>query len=201
MRSFPHSKRWHTRLTRNHSRQAADSLIFRADVHYHQLISGTPPFQGLHPSLTRELRDLIYPALAMYQAMLEADPNRELALAEMEILMKEDFFRGLGAGIGILNFLPDPFPVVRPVLRMMTRSQYPPGFQVVVEDDRDCFAINATRCFKLEVLTLLNAGELTRLYCKTDDWLSAKLPKIHWLRTKTLAGGHDMCDFRWCRVA
>jgi len=201
MRSFPHSKRWHTRLAKDLSREAADRLILRAEVHYHNLMAGNSLIQSITPNMDKELHDLIYPVLAMYRAMLEEDPNQGLALEKLEILMKEDFFRGLGKGIGFLDFLPDPFQVIRPVLRRMTQSQYPPGFQVVVEDDRNCFAINAIRCFKLEVLTDLNAGELTGLYCKTDDWLSAKLPKIHWSRTKTLAQEHDMCDFRWSRVA
>lgn len=201
MRNFPHSTRWRSILTKIHSRQVADSLIFRAKIHYKHLISGTLPYQNLNTSMTKELRNLIFPSLAMYRTLLEAEPDGDLALAEMEKLIEEDFFRGLGAGISMMNFLPNPFPVIRPVLRMMTLSQYPPGFQVLIEDNRDCFAINATRCFKLEVLTALNAGELTGLFCKTDDWLSAKLPKIHWLRTKTLARGDELCDFRWCRFA
>jgi L-2-amino-thiazoline-4-carboxylic acid hydrolase len=36
------------------------------------------------------------------------------------------------------------------------------------------------------------------LYCLADDWLMENLPaSIKWERTKTLARGNELCDFRW----
>ena len=103
-------------------------------------------------------------------------------------------------GIRALNYLPNPFFIVRPVLKMMARDEYLPGAQEIVEDSADCFALNVYRCFILDTLVKHNAKELTAIYCNTDDWLADVLPKISWERTKTLARGGDCCDFRWCCV-
>lgn len=201
MRGFSHSRQWYKLLAGSHGNQSAGSLISRAHIHYHQLMSVASPIINQNASSRKELRNLIYPGLAIYRALLEIDKDKSRVLSTIEGLFREDFFQGMGQGIRLLNNLRDPFPVIRPVLRMMTRLQSPPGYQVIVTDNPDCFVINAVRCFKLEVLTELDARELTTIYCKTDDWLSEKLSKVHWLRTKTLAAGDEICDFCWSRQA
>jgi hypothetical protein len=135
----------------------------------------------------------------VYRALFNLTPDTTSRLAIVEKLFRADFFREMSIGISLLNYLPDPFPLIRPVLRLMTRQQYLPGSQIVVEDSPNCFAIDTNQCFILDVLTALNARELTVLFCNTDDWLSEALPRIHWLRTTTLARGGKKCDFRWCR--
>ncbi|MFU8773966.1 MAG: L-2-amino-thiazoline-4-carboxylic acid hydrolase [Anaerolineales bacterium] len=75
-----------------------------------------------------------------------------------------------------------------------------PGSQEVIEDNGDCFALHVYRCFILDSLRAHNATELTVLFCKTDDWLAAALPKVRFERTKMLSQGYDHCDFRWCRI-
>jgi hypothetical protein len=199
MLGFPHSRQWYRLLAGSHGIQSAEFLISRAHIHYHQLPSVASSTRYQNANTRNELRNLIYPGLAIYRAMLEIDMDKSRVLSTIEGLFREDFFRGMGQGIRLLNNLRDPFPVIRPVLRMMTRLQSPPGYQVIVADNPDCFVINAVRCFKLEVLTELDARELTTLYCKTDDWMSEKLSKVHWLRTKTLAAGDEICDFCWSR--
>jgi len=199
MQAMPHSQRWLKQLTALHGNQTANAIISRTQIHYHRLIAADPPIIPRHPKAKKELTNLLYPGLALFRTLTEEDPDTTRVLATNELLFKAEFFSGLGFGIGLINYLPDPFPIIRPILRMMIRSQYLPGSQVVVEDNLNCFAINTTRCFKLDVLTDLKARDLTSLYCKTDDWLSEKLPKVHWRRTKTLARGDEICDFRWCR--
>ena len=100
--------------------------------------------------------------------------------------------------VKLLNLLPDPYPLVRFGLRSMTKNHYLPDASEVIEDNKTCFAANTYRCFILDTLTQYNVPELTSLYCKTDDWLAGEVPKIRWLRTKTLANGDELCGFRWC---
>jgi hypothetical protein len=103
-------------------------------------------------------------------------------------------------GIHVLNYFPDPFPIVKPVLKMMTKDEYLPGSQEIVEDSADCYAVNIYRCFILDTLAKHDARELTACFCNTDDWLAEALPKIGWERTQTLGRGGDCCDFRWRRI-
>jgi len=142
---------------------------------------------------------MYFPSLSLYKAFFELLPDSTDRQNIMEKIFKVDFFGGMNLGICLVNNLRDPFPLIRPVLRIMTRQQYLPDSQILVEDSPECFAIDTQHCFILDVLTALNARELTVLYCMTDDWLSETLSKVHWLRTKTLAQGHEKCDFRWCR--
>lgn len=199
MWSFPHSRKWFHLLSERFGEAQARSILSRSQVQYDQLLTVQLPDHILNPKNPKELKNLIFPGLAVYKSIIEVDPGQTRALSIMDELFREDLFRTMGIGIGLLNYLTNPFPLIRPVLKYMIRAQYPPGYQVIIKDTPDTLIAQAVRCVKLEVLTALNARELTSLYCKTDDWLSEKLPKVHWERTKTLAAGDEICDFCWTR--
>lgn len=150
--------------------------------------------------LRSQLTNLILPGLALYQTLIvDLNGEREAALDESETLFRVGFFALERRFIPLLRVLPDPFPILRHVLRQMDKNIYLPGASEVVEDTVNCFAVNTYRCFILDTLRDAGAPELTPLYCKTDDWLAELLPGVRWLRTGTLALGADCCDFRWCR--
>jgi hypothetical protein len=192
-------KTWQRILTTSHGPASAAGLAARIRSRYDLLTVSHAHITS--KALRAQLRDLVLPGLALYQTLLEAHENdRESALAESETLIYPVLFKVERMGIPLLRVLPDPFSLLRPALRMMTRNTYLPGAMEVVEDSPACFAINTYRCFILDTLTEAGAPELTTLYCKTDDWLAELLPKVCWLRTGTLAAGADCCDFRWCRA-
>ena len=139
------------------------------------------------------------PGLSLYRALLEEESDRQKVLAEMDRLFRAAFFTGMEPGIRMLNHLPDPFPIVKPVLKSMTRQEYLPGSQEVVEDSPDGFAVQVYRCFIFDTLSAHGAPELTALYCNTDDWLAELMPKVRWERTQTLGRGGEYCDFCWRR--
>jgi hypothetical protein len=197
MDRMPHTQVWLQCLTGMYDAQQAWALISRAEFLYLDY-SRQHASEARWPNRTA-LKVRILPGLAIYNSLLEVNDDPEKVLAEMEPLFKSAFFTQRMQGIRLLNNLPDPFPLVRPVLKMMTRDDYLPGSQEVVEDTPDCYAVTVYRCFILDVLTRHHAAELTALYCKTDDWLAEALPKISWQRTQTLGRGGDCCDFRWCR--
>jgi len=196
---MPHSRRWKRLLAESLDKPAAAAIIRSAQKEYRQLKAANSPIPVRSTNLRDNLDTRIYPGLAIYRALFELTPDTTFRLEIVEKLFRADFFRGMIHGIRLMNYLPDPFPLIRPVLRIMTRQQYLPDSQIIVEDSPNCFALDTRHCFILDVLTALNARELTVLYCKTDDWLSEALPRVHWLRTKTLAQGDEKCDFRWCR--
>ena len=192
-----HARKWQRMLERKYDSHMARQLIRTAEGMYDQAWAG---FDGEGERGNRNtLRTRILPVYAIYRSLLEESGDRECVLAEVEGLMRDAFFEPMLTGIRMLNLLPDPFPIIRPVLRWMTRGDDVPGSQEIIEDSRDCFALNVYRCYTLDILTKLGAPELTPLFCDTDDWLSAAMPKIRWERTKTLGRGDAVCDFRWCR--
>ena len=82
---------------------------------------------------------------------------------------------------------------------MMVKFSDLPNGQEIVQNDKDCFAINVYQCFIYDAMKRSNTPELTPVFCATDDWLSAEMPKISWRRTQTLGRGDELCDFCWCR--
>ena len=196
---MPHSRKWERLLAEVIGKPTASAVIRMAQKDYQLLLAAGSPISIGTFTLRHNLKTRIFPGLSLYRTLFEFIPDITDRLTIVEKLFRADFFVGMNLGIRLVNILQDPFPIIRPVLRTMTRQQYLPDSQILVEDSPECYAIDTKRCFILDVLTALNAPELTVLYCKSDDWLSKVLPKVHWLRTKTLAQGDEKCDFRWCR--
>ena len=197
MKQMPHLRTWKRMLIKRRGKQQAETITARVQNCYHHLLINRPSVSN-HAQST-QLESLILPGLALYQVMCEEGQNRQEVFAEVEDLFKAAFFVRLRNLVPLLNYLADPFPVIRVGLRWMTKNAYVTGSQEVIEDSPQCFAINIHRCFIFDTLQAYGAAELTVLYCKTDDWLAECLPKVHWLRTKTLGCGDKYCDFRWCR--
>lgn len=198
MAKMPHSRKWQRVLSISHGSSNANRLMSQAQDYYDR-------FCAQH-SAERDranraaLKTRILPGLSIYKALLDQNDDQEKVLAEVDVLFRVAFFANIMQGLRLLNYLPNPFIVIRPALKIMTRNKYAPGSQEIVEDSPDCFAVNVYRCFILDTLAMHDAGELTSSYCTTDDWLTEALPTISWERTKTLGRGGDCCDFRWRRI-
>ena len=147
----------------------------------------------------RVLAQMVFPILSIYQSMKVHRCSTEEAFSIAEMVLKRKFSIQL-KGIRFLNdLIRDPFPIIRPVLRMMVKFSNLPKGQEIVQNGKDCFAINVHQCFIYDALKIADTPELTPVFCASDDWLSAEMPKISWRRTQTLGGGGDLCDFCWCR--
>lgn len=189
---------WKSILQQKRGRLAANILIEKFNVQLGQLQKLQPAIQNR--ALQAQWDNLISPGLALYRTMrTEGDQSREAVLDEVEILFEASFFTFERRLVRLLNLLPDPYQLVRLGLRRMTINHYLPGASEVIEDSRNCFGVNTYRCFFLDILTQHDAPELIPLYCKTDDWLASAIPKVRWQRTKSLAEGDKLCDFRWYR--
>jgi hypothetical protein len=184
-------------LAQSYGKQEAESIIQQVQERYEQLLVN-PPI-AVNRTQRMQLVNLILPGLALFEIFRNESGDKQTALIAVEDFFKTSFFFGLRKMVGLLNYLPDPFPIVRLGMRRMTSETYLPGSQEVLEDTQHCFAINIYRCFIYDTLQKFDAIELTALYCKTDDWLAERVPKVIWQRTKTLGWGDDYCDFRWCR--
>lgn len=198
MPQMPYSLVWKHVPSKVYDNQKASILLSRAQKRYSSYYSELSV--EVNRANRRTLKTRILPGLSIYKALLEENDDQQKALAELDALFRASFFTKRMQGIRALNLLPDPFPIVKPLLKLMTREAYLPGSQEIIEDSLDCFALNVYRCFILDTLEQYRAKELTALFCNTDDWLAEVLPKISWERTMTLGRGGDCCDFRWCRI-
>jgi hypothetical protein len=193
-----YSRVWQRSLSKLYDEQKASALLSRAQIFYDEYCAQHSAEENRANKTM--LKSRILPGLSIYKALLEENKDQQKVLREVDDLFRTAFFTRRMQGIRVLNHLPDPFPILKPILKMMTRNEYVPGAQEIVEDSADCFALNVYRCFIFDTLAKHDAKELTALYCNTDDWLAEVLPKIRWERTKTLGRGGDCCDFRWCRT-
>lgn len=167
-----------------------------ANIQYKLLLKSLECFpKKQHRALSR----LVFPILSMYQSLKILRLSTEESLALVEMVLRGKFSTQV-KGIRLLNdLLRNPFPVIRPVLQMMVKFSDLPNGQEIVQNDKDCFAINVHQCFIYDAMKKSNTPELTPVFCATDDWLSAEMPKISWQRTQTLGRGDELCDFCWCR--
>lgn len=193
-----HIDNWTKIFEQNYCPSTAVELSNKLRQRYSGLLS--IEIQVPNRDLRTQWKKLIAPGLALYRTLLaDGKKDQQAVLDEVEDLFEASFFITERKMLTLLNKLPDPFPVVRLGLRRMTKNKYLPGASEVIEDNNTCFAINTYRCFILDTLTQHGTPELTSLFCKTDDWLAAEVPKVKWSRTITLAGGGGLCDFRWSR--
>lgn len=198
MTRMPYFSNWLQILTEFYGLSTSKKLVSKAQVYYEMFrIHYAGDIYSNHRAI---LNTRILPGLSIYKALCDENDNQGKVLDEVEVLFKRTFFTNRLQGIRLLNYLPNPFLIIKPVLKLMIAKEYLPGSQEVIVDNPDCFAFNVYRCFIFDILTTHNAQELTPTYCKTDDWLAQALPKISWERTKTLGNGNDCCDFRWCRI-
>ena len=197
MKNMPYLNIWKREFAKTHGQPEASRMVDEIRERYTQLSRVIPIPDGKTLRMRRE--KLILPGLALYQILRTKYGQADKALAETDMLFRAAFFRVERFGIPLLNYLPDPFPLVRMVMRGSAVSEYGPGELEVLEDSPDCFAMKVYRCYLLDTLTVQGAPELTALFCSTDDWLAELLPRVRWGRTQTLGRGGTYCDFCWRR--
>ena len=197
MQPVPYLNSWKRLLAQRHGAEEASLLAERIRQRYVALQDHKQP--AATPSQRKRLNNLILPGLALYQAIRESNLSQVESLAETERLFEATLFTNERRFSQVLNRLPDPFPALRILLLLIERSPHTEAEHELIEDNPGCFAFNVHRCYLAEALIFYQAPELTPLYCKTDDWIAAAMPKVRWLRTKTIGGGDQLCDFRWER--
>ncbi len=191
-----HLRKWNRYLTRKYGKDTTNRILSDAKIRYEDLLL-TKDLKS-NPNKNR-LTKMVFPILAVYQALKNEHLTQEQALRDAENLLCATFFSTQLTGIRYMNrVLSDPFRIIKPVLLYMIKYSDLPSGQMIKQNDKNCFAINVYQCFIHDTL-LKNAPELTAVFCATDDWLSAAMPKIEWKRTQTIGCGGEMCDFCWCR--
>lgn len=197
MKTLPARQRFFSQLSKIKDDSFARQTILDAEERYNQHLASSKPKSIDQKEM---ILQRVLPLLSIYQSLKCQSIDQEEAILIIEILLKETFFSSQLSGIQFLNRLfPDPFPLIKPALRIMMRFSDLPAGQEIMQDDQNFFAINVYQCFINDTLKKLDAPELTTVFCASDDWLSAAMTKIEWRRTQTLGRGGEKCDFCWCR--
>lgn len=196
MQHMPNSKKWLNALSRRYGQEKAEEILKQSVSIYQELLVFS---DSTHKKTHLRQYHNILSVLAVYRTLLEKNENKQTALSETEVLFKEVYFRFQLYGIHLLNHLQNPFPIIRPVLKMMINFSDTKKGQEIIQDNKNCFAVNIYQCNIFDTLKQHDAAELTPIFCASDDWLSAAMPKIHWQRIQTLGRGGEMCDFKWCK--
>jgi len=193
---------WQQVLTEQYGANEAEALIDKLQRRYEELYDTRPHYA--HPALRKHLEQNILPALALYQVLQIDMGDQAAALAEVETLLHASAVRsGLRQIIAAVKYVPEPFRLLRPVVRAAMRFGFPAaGWETEwIEDSDQRMAFNIHRCFYLNTLTAYGAPELTRLFCQMDDVVYEALPaSIRWERAGTLGRGNEQCDFCYRHV-
>ena len=197
MIALPARQSFFSKLSRIKDESFSLQIVIDAEARYNKLLTSSES----HPKdQNKMIVKRVLPLFSIYQSLKSQNIGQEEAILIIEILLKESFFRTQLSGIRYINrVFREPFPVIKPALRLMMHFSDLPAGQEIKQDDKNCFTINIYQCFIHDTLKKLEAPELTPVFCATDDWLSEAMPKIQLQRTQTLGRGGEMCDFCWCR--
>lgn len=194
--SFPDASRFRRFLAQPYGDARAALIVQHAQERYDELCS-QPPRETNRAAWTH-IERIIFPGLALYQALLTQGNSREEAFARVQAIEAELVRGRQGVAVKMLKRIPRPFSFFRLSLRLQMQTMFPSGYWGTewLEDSPRRIAFNMTRCFYLDTLTRYGAPELTPAFCNTDDVLGDMLaPVVRFKRTGTLARGNPVCDF------
>ncbi|MAT45301.1 MAG: hypothetical protein CL609_23475 [Anaerolineaceae bacterium] len=195
MKRIPNAIKWLKSLSNRYGKEKAKEILKQSITIYQELLVFS---HSTHKKTHSRQYHTILSVLAVYRTLLEKNKYTQTALSETEVLFKDVYFQTQLKGIHLLNRIPNPFPIIRPVLKTITKFSDKKSGQEIIQDNKNCFAVNVYQCGIFDTLKQFDAAELTPIFCASDDWLSDAMPKIDWQRTQTLGRGGEMCDFKWC---
>ncbi len=174
----------------------ADRVLQKARVKYNRLCEENA---GETKKMQVHTRKSIYPAIAVFWAMLEENIEKEAA-AELLNNFYERQSEPTGAAIrGILR-IPVLYRFVPRFFAIMTKNAFgeSAGFRARwLCTDKNEMRFDMLVCPYQDICVRYGCPEIVRGFCRADDICYGNMhPKLHWGRTKTLGLGGDCCDFR-----
>ncbi len=189
---------WVQVLREKHGAIVAGKLAAAVRPRYTALLAGYR--MPRHSALRWHLREKILPGLALYQILLQFHAgNQQAALDEVAQAFRHSTLQNGRLMYAAMRAFPPPFPLFRLIFPLLMKVYPAEGwdFEYVVDSNEE-IAFNASRCFYLNTLNALGAGELTASFCATDDVMGEQLPpSICFVREHTLGRGDAVCDFQY----
>lgn len=157
-------------------------------------ISGT---KGKSKRQFKMLAQTILPRIALYRALVSAEPDQKSVFAVMRRYMIDVVAAGKHASTARMEIAPGFFYIYRSVfLRIMRTTDLQESTQ---NRGKDYYNITISRCLWHDACVEYDCPELCPLFCDVDDVTYGGLNKIGFSRTKTLGYGGDCCDFHFFR--
>lgn len=150
-------------------------------------------------AVQRHTRSRIYPAIAVFEALIKADISREEAaqlILDFYMHRAQKPARKIQSLLkipGLYRAVPSLFLIG--VKKMFGRDA---GFQAKhYKAEKGCFRMDMVECPYLSICRKYGCTEIVPAFCASDDVAYGNMhPKLIWERTKTLGRGNDCCDFK-----
>jgi len=155
--------------------------------------------QNYSKTLQKHLASGIVPAIACYEKLShEYGKDRAYDLIRSAITKYADEY---GKLLILLSKTPFFYGMTKSVMPMFLNSLYPPdGWDFRwINDSPNVIAFDAHSCFYVDIFNKYKVGELTKIFCETDDICYRKFTNARWERTKTIGRGDEICNFRFYR--
>lgn len=194
MRNLGYIKR---ELIKLYGKKQTKTIIELGEKHYQECLLLC---QGVSKGEYMHLDNTILPTVSFYKALLEIDS--ENALKNTTAILTGLCKKG-GKALNIVLKLPGMKAAFMKLLSKMATRMFGRecGFDYTnFHADANCLQMDMTMCPYLKYAKLLNAPELSPLFCESDFATYGNLPGIAFKRTETLGTGGCKCDFKFLRT-
>lgn len=148
----------------------------------------------------KHLKFIILPAASLYQSLIINNLNENTVLKYIEEYVMH-YYQAQAKFYRLVGKVPFFYGVLRKFLPSVMRS-YPTQFWRIewLKKDKQEIAFNMTDCLYYKTFLKYNCSQLTPVFCRVDNLCYDKMSKrVRFIRTKTLAGGNELCDFRFLK--
>lgn len=153
-----------------------------------------------HDDLPKGVRahtdSFIFPAAAIYLSIKEVAPAEAFGI--MRDVMRARTEK-MGRMLAKMCRIPGFKPFFLKMWDVMSHKMFGPtaGFKnVFYPKEKNAFRMDITECPYHKYLTELGCPEINILFCDNDVYTYGNLPGLKFIRTKTIGGGAELCDFR-----
>lgn len=152
-------------------------------------------------SIKKHIVTNIFPVIAYYLALQDQGYSKEEAYA-LTLNVTKKMANLLKSKNEALAKLPFAYKLFKSFSKYVIKKEYPiEGWMIEwVRFDNEEIHINFKSCIYMELSTHFGCPELCTVFCKNDTvTFSGFEPKIHFMRSGTIAEGAACCDFHFIR--
>ena len=149
-------------------------------------------------ALRRHLKNNIFPAMAVFDVLIQDGQSRQEAAAVTDELFSACMESAANMIRGLLK-IPGLYRILPRIWKSAAFKLFSPeaGFEATVYDTpKSRVRFDMTSCPYYQTCRDLGCPEIAFTFCHTDDICYGNMHrKLKWNRTKTIARGGDCCDF------
>ena len=183
-------------LEKKYGKAKTDEIMRFAWNRYHVICEENAEEPKSHYMHTRQR---IYPAIAVFDAMLKNGIDRQ-ETADFLIEYYKWRSGGVAPKVKMIFKIPGLYKIVPKFFFNMTQKSFGPQMGFGSENkylSKEEMRFDMVVCPYQDKCVTYGCPEIVKGFCEADDVLYGELhPKLKWGRTKTLGKGGDCCDFK-----